>query len=60
MQNSEHLYKIAYRKYSSLKCRRVAILVAKKLKDGLKIELDSLKTKLPGSFPGSDIDSGLD
>ena len=60
MRNSEHLYEIAYRKYSSAKCGRVALLVAKKLKEGLKMESDSLRTKLPGSFPGSDTGSDSD
>ena len=62
MQYSEHFYKIAYRKYSSSKRGRVAPLVAKKLKEGLKTESDSPRTKIPGSFPASDTgsDSELD
>lgn len=40
MQHSEHLYKIAYRKYSSSKRGRIAILVAKKRKEGLEMEID--------------------
>ena len=62
MQNSEHLYKIAYRKYSSSKRGRVAILVAKKPKEGLETESDSPRTRIPGSFPASDTgsDSELD
>ena len=62
MQNLEHLHKIAYRKYSSSKRGGVAILVAKKLKEGLEMEFDSPKTKFPASFPASDTgsDSELD
>lgn len=54
MRNSERLYKIAYRKYSSAECGLVAIVVAKELKEGLKMESDPLRTRIPGSFPGSD------
>jgi hypothetical protein len=50
MRNSEHLYKIAYRKYSSSKYGRVAILVAKKLKEGLDMESHSPKTKFQALF----------
>lgn len=62
MQHSEHLYKIAHRKYSSSKRGRIAVLVAKKLKEGLEMEIDSPKTKFPGAFPASDTgsDSELD
>ena len=62
MQISEYLYEIVYYKYSSSKHGQVAIMVAKKLKEGLEMEFDSPKTKFPGSFLTSDTgsDSELD